>query len=119
MKEYYNEAKEKLDAGVKGNLGRYGDIMKVSVHGALLEFCRQDDEFAQAVVQGGSFEDCMKAVEKKIKGGSISDMEAWGAAVKFYFPGAEIRVTMVVDLCASVRADGPMLGPIVDLSDFF
>ena len=119
---FYNEAKEKLDEGVKKNLDRYGNVMKQSVHDALLDFCRQDEEFAQAVAQGGSFEDCMKAVAKCVKGSAISDLEAWGAAVKFYFPGAGIKCEMRINLCASVDDDAdeePKTGPIIDLSDFF
>jgi hypothetical protein len=125
---FFEEAKKKLDEGMKANLDRYGQAMKHSVHDALLEFCRQDEEFAQAVAQGGSFADCMKAVAKGVKGGAISDMEAWGAAVKFYFPGADIRVEMRIDLCASVRGAGAepdmpqpggKAGPIINLSDFF
>ena len=125
---FWEEAEKKLDEGMKASMDRYGQAMKYSVHDALLEFCRQDGEFAQAVAQGGSFADCMKAVAKCVKGSAISDMEAWGAAVKFYFPGADIHVEMRIDLCASVRGDGeaPDLpqpetkaGPIIDLSDFF
>ena len=117
--EFLQEAKKKVAEGQGKNLGRYEDAMKRSVGDALLDFCQQDAEFAQAVAQGGSFEDCMKAVAKHVKGNAISDMEAWGAAVKFYFPGAEIRVKMEIDLCASVRADGPKQGPVIDLSEFF
>ena len=120
--DYFEEAKAKLDAGRKASLDRYGNAMKDSVADALLEFCRQDGEFAQAVAQGGSFEDCMKAVGKCVKGNSISDAEAWGAAVRFYFPGAEIRVTMRIDLCAGVddtlELDLPE-AKLIDLSEFF
>lgn len=122
MSRFFDEAKKKLDAGTKEKLDRYGEAMKASVHDALLEFCRQDDEFAQAIAQGGSFEACMKAVAKCVKGNAISDAEAWGAAVKFYFPGAGIRVEMRIDLCASVRPEEAAPRPsakVIDLSDFF
>lgn len=129
--DYFAMATEKLSSGLREKLDRYGEVMKSSVHDALLEFCRQDNEFAQAVAQGGSFTDCMKAVEKCVKGGAISDAEAWGAAVRFYFPGAEIRVTMRIDLCAGVdpssvgsadtfpqgKADAE--AKLIDLSEFF
>ncbi len=42
--------------------------MKDAVRTALEEFCRQDAEFAQAVAQGGSFAECMKAVERAMRG---------------------------------------------------
>lgn len=124
MSDFYPQAKDKLARELKsGKFDKYGTVMKKAVHDALLDFCKQDDEFAQAVVQGGSFEDCMKAVAGRVKGNGISDTEAYGAAVKFYFPGAEIRVTMKIDLLASVRdaaeeheADE---GLVIDLSDFF
>lgn len=129
--DYFEEAKAKLAAGRKAKLDRYGEAMKGSVADALLEFCRQDGEFSQAVAQGGSFEDCMQAVGKCVKGNSISDAEAWGAAVRFYFPGAEIRVTMRIDLCAGVdpssvgsadtfpQGKAEAEAKLIDLSEFF
>ena len=122
MSGFFDEAKKKLDAGMKEKMDRYGEAMKASVHDALLEFCRQDDEFAQAIAQGGSFKDCMEAVRKCVKNNSISDAEAWGAAVKFFFPGAGIRVEMRIDLCASVRTEEAtprQSAKIIDLSEFF
>ena len=66
----------------------------------------------------------MAAVAKKVTGGAISDMEAFGEAVRFYFPGAGIDVKMTIDLCASVRDKGEAAptkapGVVLDLSDFF
>lgn len=123
--EFFNEAKEKLDRELKsGSFDKYGNVMKGAVHQALLDFCRQDREFAQAVVQGGSFADCMKAVGKCVTGNSISDIQAYGAAVKFYFPGAGIDVKMTINLCAEVEKQeespdaGSDKGLILDLSAF-
>lgn len=124
--EFYKEAKEKLEREMNcRNFDRFGNAMKNEVQKTLLEFCRQNGEFAQAVVQGGSFSECMKAVAKCVHGNSISDMEAYGAAVKFYFPGAGIDVKMSINLCAEVeqgskteKSDGDK-GLILDLSDFF
>lgn len=121
---FYPRAKEKLDKELKsGKFDCYGQVMKKVVHDALLSFCGQDEEFAQAVVQGGTFEDCMKAVAKGVKGSGISDLDAYVAAVRFYFPGAGINVTMKIDLLASVRdaAEEPEedKGLLIDLSDFF
>ena len=107
MSDYYDgfrvQAKMKLDEGVREKLDWYGEVMKKAVHDALLGFCEQNGEFAQAVAQGGAFKDCMKAVAKCVKGSALSDMEAYGAAVRFYFPGADIKVSMSIDLCASVN----------------
>ena len=122
---FFDEAKEKLDRELKaGSFDKYGNAMKGAVHQALLDFCRQDREFAQAVVQGGSFADCMKAVGKCVTGNSISDIQAYGAAVKFYFPGAGIDVKMTINLCAEVEKQeesqetGSDKGLILDLSAF-
>lgn len=122
---FFDKAKEKLDRELKsGSFDKYGNVMKNAVHQALLDFCRQDNEFAQAVVQGGSFSDCMKAVGKCVTGNSISDIQAYGAAVKFYFPGAGIDVKMTINLCAEVekQEDSPDAGSdkglILDLSAF-
>lgn len=122
----FEQAKKKLDDELKsGKFDRYASVMKQRTHDTLVDFCRQDEEFAQAVVQGGSFSDCMAAVAKKVNGNTgISDMEAYGEAVRFYFPGAGIQVTMKIDLCASVRKDEPAPadkpdGLVIDLSDFF
>jgi hypothetical protein len=123
MSDFYNEAKKKLDEGVKARLDKYGEVMKQAVHDALLNFIAQDEEFAQAVAQGGSFADAMNAVAKEIKGQSISDMEAYGAAVRFFFPGAEIRVSMTIDLIGEGAGQIGMQhdnnAVIIDLSEFF
>lgn len=124
MNEFYKEAIAKLDAGVKADCGRHGNIMKKDVRDALADFCKQDAEFAQAVAQGGSFKDCMAKVAKGVTGNGISDMKAFGLAVEFYFPGAGIDVKMTIDLCASVK-DKPKpeapkgTGVVIDLSAFF
>lgn len=83
--------------------------MKAAVYDALVMFCVQDEEFAQAVLQGGSFADCMAAVAKDV-GSAISDLDAYRRAVRFYFPGADIRFQMTLNLCASVE-DGPEPAP--------
>ena len=46
----------------------------------------------------------MKAVAKNC-GSSISDLEAFRRAVQFYFPGADVRFQMSVNLCASVETE--------------
>ena len=60
----------------------------------------------RAIVQGGSFPDCMKAVAKGV-GASISDLEAYRKAVQFYFPGAEIRMQMTIDLIGAAAESSP------------
>lgn len=98
----------KLDKELKAlkSTDKHISVMKVPVHDALVEFCRQDAEFAQAVMQGEEFEACMKAVAKNC-GSALSDLEAYRRAVQFYFPGSDVRMQMTIDLCASVRKDEP------------
>ena len=120
MNEWYEQAKRKLEAERNsGSYDRYASAMKGAVCEALDGFCRQDAEFAQAVVQGGTFADCMKAVAKNC-GSAISDLEAFRRAVRFYFH-------MTVNLCADVEAEAETAAAtpvastspkILDLEDF-
>lgn len=113
-------AAEKLKKeSTEGKYDQCAAVMKPAVLETLLEFCRQNEEFAQAVYQGGSFADCMAAVADGA-GSSISDLEAYRKAVRFYFPGADIKYSMTINLCADVEkperaADD---GILLDLSDF-
>ena len=118
------QALEKLKD--KGGIGGQKEkAMAPAVAEALADFCRQDGEFAQAVVDGGSFAACMKVVAKGV-GNSISDLEAYRRAVQFYFPGAEVRFQMRLDLCPGDDAQGapeiappkPSGGMLLDLTDF-
>ena len=105
MNFYLDKALKKLEEEYKsGSFDKYANIMKSAVKDTLADFCRQDDEFAQAVVQGGSFTDCMKAVAKSC-GTGISDLEAYRRAVRFYFPGAEIRFQMTIDLIGDAAGE--------------
>ena len=116
---------EKLDREFQsGKYDRHGQVMKRSVLNAMKEFCEQDEEFAQAVVQGDSFEGCMKAVAQGV-GSAISDLEAYRKAVQFYFPTAEVRFQMKIDLVPHDTEDEPTAeeperkrAVVVDLADF-
>ena len=127
--DMFDAAKKKLDDGLKEKLNNYGEGMKQAVHDVLLNFCAQDAEFAEAVAEGGTFKDCMAQVAKGVKGNGISDMEAYGLAVKFFFPGAGIEVKMTINLSNSVEKEAAAReeqqkaekrGPVmVSLNDFF
>ena len=105
MNDWYKKAVDKLTREKNGgSYGRHEAVMKGAVHAALLDFCQQDEEFAQAVAQGGTFADCMKAVARGV-GSSISDLEAYRRAVRFYFDGADVKFHMTVNLCADVERD--------------
>ena len=119
MSEWVEAAEKRLDDESKnGKFDKYGNAMKGAVKDALKEFARQDDEFAQAIAQGGSFTDCMAAVATRIKNGSISDLDAYSAAVGFYFPGARISFEMRIELCEHDGDEISRDSLLVDLSAF-
>ena len=87
--------------------GRHAQVIAKPTADALMEFCRQEPEFEQAIVQSDkSFEDCLNAITKGI-GQSISDLEIYTRAVKFYFPVAAVRFHMTIDLCGDNGAADP------------
>ena len=118
MENTYIDAALKLlraDKQIQGNKER---AMAPAVRQALEDFCRQDVEFAQAVAQGGSFADCMKAVARGV-GGSLSDLEAFRRAVTFYFPGAAVSYNMRIDVCPNREAPTEAAEPVLlDLEAF-
>ena len=121
MSGYTDQALKKLDEEYKsGSYDKYANVMKRAVKDTVADFCRQDEEFAQAVAQGGSFTDCMKAVAKDC-GSGISDLDAFRRAVQFYFPGAEIRMQMTIDLIGAAAGEdqAQTMGPmILDFTQF-
>lgn len=116
MSDWTKQAEEKLKKELAaGKYDTKAAAMKGAVKDALVEFCRQNGEFAQAVVQGGSFDDCMKAVARNV-GSSLSDLEAYKRAVSFYFKGAEVKFRMEIQL---VGDEPKKPKPVVlDLADF-
>lgn len=123
--QYTDKALSKLKEELPGIKGQKESVMKKAVAEALESFCRQDEAFAKAVAEGGSFSDCMKAVAKGT-GSSISDLEAYRKAVRFYFPQADVRFAMTVETGtkpAEPTAIQPRPVPltnrkILDLTDF-
>ena len=121
---------EKAEARLKAEFGevkeKYAAAMKKEVRDALLEFARQDEEFAQAIAEGGTFKDCMAEVAKGIKS-SLSDIEAYRRAVCFYFQGAEVRFEMRIQLTPDdegtppkpIEAEKKPEGILIDLTNFF
>lgn len=88
-------AKEKIIGGKKDVKGDKEGAMKDVIADALCEFSKQDNEFARAICEGGTFADCMEAVAKGT-GRSISDIDAIRKAVNFYFRGAVINFSMTI-----------------------
>ena len=123
FENWRQKAQEKIDKEKGTASGQKEKAMAGAVAKQLASFCRQDEEFAQAVVQGGSFRDCMAAVAKGT-GNYISDIDAYKKAVQFYFPGAEIKMQMTIDLIG--KAAEPLPAPAAEkkpltlsLLDFF
>lgn len=118
MDNWATQAVNKLTAEQKAVSDRREKIMAPAVLETLKTFCLQDQEFAQAVVQGGTFAACMKAVATGVDS-SLSDLDAYKRAVQFYFPGAQIRMQMTIDLVGdaaeteSPKSDGESI--ILDL----
>lgn len=123
MNEWYEQAIKKLEAEKNsGSYDRYAGAMKNLICEKLCIFCKQDSEFAQAVVQSGTFRDCMKEVAKGC-GSSISDEEVIRQAVRFYFPGADVKFHMELNLCADVEDEAAQRAAatapkILNLEDF-
>ena len=111
---WQKQALEKLDKEFKGN--RYEAAMKKEVSDVLRDFCRQNDEFAQAVVQGGAFKDCVAAVVAGVRS-TLSDLEAYNRAVMFYFQGAHVKMELHIQLEPDAEEDGKLIR--LDFADFF
>lgn len=123
LNNWATQAHKKLEAEQKSVSGQKEKVMAAPVLAAIKDFCAQDEEFAQAVVQGGSFADCMKAVAAGV-GNAISDIDAYRKAVEFYFPGAKIQVQMTIDLIGDAakptQEEKQESGPVIlDLMSFF
>lgn len=114
------EAIRKIDTELKTYKGdRYGGVMKDYVAGILRDFCRQNEEFAQAVAQGGSFEACMKAVTRSIQKEAISDLDACKAAAEFYFPGSVVEFHMSIHMSKfEAQEAAESAGMMLRLEDF-
>lgn len=122
------KVKEKLDKEEKGGkFDRYASAMKKYIKEALLTFCGQSERFAAAVLDGDTFEDCMKAVAKNC-GEAISDLEAVKRAAQFYLKGAEVSFQMVITMPQAGKDNAAKQGApagtgkpaeIIDLTDFF
>lgn len=79
-------------------IGAKQEVIAPSVADALSKFCFQEPEFKQAVLQSGkTFQECLDSVVKGI-GRSISDLDVYRRAVKFYFSTATVHFHMTIDL---------------------
>jgi len=104
-------ALEKLDAGAKEKINdKYGAVIKTYVHSALAGFCKQNESFAQAVINGGTFAECIKYCTEGIGGNTgISDIDIYRRAVQFYFPGARVdfKIQIMTDSAETIIHEEP------------
>ncbi len=96
-----DQAIKKLEDEYKsaGKLSKCGAVVAKPILDALTQFCRQNSEFAQAVLQSGKdLKDCIESTVKGVSGKGISDIEVYRRAVAFYFEGATVSFVMNIDL---------------------
>ena len=115
-KQWQDKAIEKTTAERKQVKGNKETAMANAVLDMIHEFCIQSSAFAKAVVEGGSFVDCMVAVAKNV-GTHISDIDAYKKAVKFYLPNADIVVRMDIQTAAQMVKDKPAQSMSLSLDD--
>ncbi|MBQ8579323.1 MAG: hypothetical protein IJ448_01360 [Oscillospiraceae bacterium] len=115
-KQWQDKAIEKTTTERKQVKGQKATVMANAVLDMVHEFCIQSSEFAKAVVEGGSFADCMTAVAKGV-GSHISDIDAYKKAVQFYMPGAEIVVQMQISTAAASQKQEPAQNIMLSLDD--
>lgn len=118
MDNLATQAAQKLDSERGAVKGQKELAMAGPVAAAIKDFCVQNEGFAKAVAEGGSFADCMKAVAAGT-GNYISDLDAYKKAVQFYLPGAKVQMQLTIDLAgdeAGTRSAGG--GMVLSLEDF-
>ena len=112
--DFENEAIEKLKNHKYG--GKYKEVAD-AVRDALIEFCRQDGEFAQAVAQSTkALSECVDSVLKD-HGSCMSDLEVYRKAVGFYFPGATVKMLLKVQVNPYEEEKEPSSVIELDLDD--
>lgn len=79
-------------------------IVADSAHDALCNFCRQSEAFAQKVVEGGSFTDCVKSV-MGINVYAMSDLDVYKKCAGYYFQNATIGMTLTINEAFTVREE--------------
>jgi hypothetical protein len=100
------QAKAKIKVSDEKKLGRYEKAVNSATAAALCSFCEQSEEFARAVIDGKSYDECLKTSCKGI-GQSISDFDLYTRAVQFYFPGAVIEYKMNIHMSEYELEEAP------------
>lgn len=98
--EYFQTSPSKVS-------GKIQKAIASATAAALESFCDQEPEFKQAIEQSDkTFQDCLNAVADGV-GSSISDIEVYRRAVKFYFSTATVSFIMQIDLSGDNEATKP------------
>ena len=101
---YKEKALELLDKHKLSKLSNKGQAVSGAVVDMLRKFCEQEEEFAQAIVQSDkSIDECIEYTVKDC-GNAISDLDVYKKAAEFYFPGAKVQLTFVIDLVGDAAA---------------
>ena len=81
------------------------EVVLPFVREALIGFCEQNAEFADAIVQSDkTLGECCESIMKNV-GNSISDLKVYAKAAAFYFPGCEIDMKMTIRMSKFEKAE--------------
>lgn len=92
------EAKIRKDSGQHLYKDNWDRTIAGPTAETLINFCRQSDEFAKAVVEGGSFKGCIDKIAKSLNRWACSDFAVYGQAVEYFMPGAKVDYTVKIVL---------------------
>lgn len=96
----------KLQGGMKDVTGTKEMAVSEAVVEALCDFCRQSDEFAEAVTETGKcLRECLGEIMHDV-GQTISDIEVYRRAVAFWMPGYTVQMQMLL-VREGERAENP------------
>ena len=111
-RKYGELAAEKIAKELKEFKGdRYGDAVKNFVASTLTNFCEQNERFAQVVYETeATLSDCCAKIMQKC-GNHVSDIDVYRAAVRYYFPNAEVVFTMTIDATGDAPTQEQMAKP--------
>ncbi len=95
---YFIEAEAKIRKDSDQNL--YSNWWDKTIAGptgeTLISFCRQSDDFAKSVIDGGRFKDCIDKIAKGLDRHACSDFSVYRMAVEFYMPGAKVEYSIKI-----------------------
>lgn len=92
------QEKIKLEYENAGTLGGHESAVKDYVRDVLLDAISQSEPLAQVIFDfKRTFADCLKETMKGC-GSSISDIEVYRRALRFYFPNSEIHCVTTIEL---------------------